>query len=88
MLVALSEARFTTPVESAAYFLVAETLRLVPTGELAVDARVREGRLVLDVRAETELSGTLIRLEDRVGAAGGTLSAWPRHLHAEFPCAS
>jgi len=88
VLVALSEARFTTPVESAAYFLVAETLRLVPTGELAVDARVREGRLVLDVRAETELSGTLIRLEDRVGAAGGTLSAWPRHLHAEFPCAS
>jgi hypothetical protein len=23
-----------------------------------------------------------------VGAAGGTLTAWPRHLRAEFPCAS
>jgi signal transduction histidine kinase len=85
---ALSEARFTTPVESAAYFLVAETLRLAPTGDLAVDARVREDRLILEVRAETEITGAPTRLEDRVGAAGGTLTAWPRHPRAEFPCAS
>lgn len=85
---ALAEARFATPLESAAYFLVAETLRLSPTGELAVDARVHKDRLILDVRAETEITGAPIRLEDRIGAAGGTLTARPRHLHAEFPCAS
>jgi signal transduction histidine kinase len=80
--------RFTTPVESAAYFVVAEALRLAPTGDVAVAAILRDGRLIVDVRAETQLTGGRTRLEDRVGAVGGTLAADPHQLRAELPCAS
>jgi signal transduction histidine kinase len=85
---ALPEERFTTSVESAAYFVVAEALRLAPTGDLAVDARFQDDRLIVLVRATAELTATPTRLEDRVGAVGGTLAADAHQLRAELPCAS
>jgi signal transduction histidine kinase len=85
---ALPDERFTTPIESVAYFIVAEALRLAPAGDLAVDARLHDDRLIVEVCAELELVGAPTRVEDRVGAAGGTLVAGPHQLRAELPCAS
>jgi signal transduction histidine kinase len=85
---ALPDERFTTLVESAAYFVVAEALRLAPAGHVVVDARSQDGRLVVRVRTATELTGARTRLEDRVGAVGGTLAADRHQLRAELPCAS
>jgi signal transduction histidine kinase len=85
---ALPEGRFAAPVESAAYFVVAEALRREPNGEVTIDA-CREGdRLVIEVHAETELMGEATAIEDRVGALDGTLIADVHHLRAELPCGS
>jgi signal transduction histidine kinase len=83
---ALPDGRFTGPVESAAYFVVSEALRRAPSGDVTVNARRDDGRLVVDVRAETELTGEPTAIEDRVGALGGALIADGRHLRAELPC--
>jgi signal transduction histidine kinase len=85
---ALPDGRFPAPVESAAYFVVSEALRRAPSGDVTVDARRDGGRLVVDVRAKTELTGEPTAIEDRVGALGGALIADGRHLRAELPCES
>jgi signal transduction histidine kinase len=85
---ALPDGRFAAPVESAAYFVVAEALRRGPNGDVAIDARREGDRLVVEVRTEAELTGEPIAIEDRVGALGGTLIADVRHLRAELPCGS
>ena len=85
---ALPYDRFPAPVESAAYFVVSEALRRAPTGDVTIDARRDGGRLVVDVRAEGELTGEPMAIEDRVGALGGALIADVRHLRAELPCES
>jgi signal transduction histidine kinase len=85
---ALPEGRFAAPVESAAYFVVAESLRCTAGGDVAVDARRRDGRLVLEVASVAELAGAATQLEDRVGALGGELVVNSHHLRAELPCES
>jgi signal transduction histidine kinase len=85
---ALPDGRFPAPVESAAYFVVAEALRRGPNGEVAIDARREVDRLVVEVRAEAELTEEATAIEDRVGALGGALIADGRHLRAELPCGS
>ena len=85
---ALPDGRFAAPVESTAYFVVAESLRRTADGDVAVDARRQDGRLVLEVAATAELAGAATELEDRVGALGGELVVHSHHLRAELPCES
>jgi signal transduction histidine kinase len=85
---ALTGARYAPQVESTAYFLVDEALRLARTGAVAVDAHERDGRLVVEVRAASAFAARPLRIEDRVGAVGGTLIADAHHLRGELPCGS
>ena len=78
----LAEGRFPEPVESTAYFVAAEFLR---RGAIAVETHADDGRLIVEVRGATQLS---TRVEDRVGAAGGTCVAAAGGLRMELPCAS
>jgi signal transduction histidine kinase len=80
--------RFAAPVESAAYFLVAETLRRAGGGDVAVSARRADGRLLVRLETVARIAGPTTDLEDRVGAVGGTLAATTHELRAELPCAS
>jgi signal transduction histidine kinase len=84
----LPEGRFAAPVESAAYFVVAESLKRTAGGDVAVDARRQDGRLVLEVASAAELAGAATELEDRVGALGGELVGDSHHMRAELPCES
>jgi signal transduction histidine kinase len=85
---ALPDGRFAAPVESAAYFVVAEALRRGPNGKVTIDARREGDRLVVEVRTENELTGEATAIEDRVGALDGALFADVHHLRAELPCGS
>jgi signal transduction histidine kinase len=80
--------RFAAPVESAAYFLVAEALRRSAAGDVAVSARRQDGRLLLELDLPGGIAEPVTDLEDRVGAVGGTLVATGRSLRAELPCVS
>lgn len=80
--------RFDAPVESAAYFLVAEALRRFGDGDVAVSARREDGRLLLELDTIGRIAGPVTDLEDRVGAVGGTLVATGHRLRAELPCES
>ena len=84
----LPSGRFAAPVESAAYFLVAESVRRSGGGNVAVRARREEERLVVELEAPTGIGVSTVDLEDRVGAVGGTLTATTRALSAELPCGS
>ncbi|MFL5928424.1 MAG: sensor histidine kinase, partial [Gaiellaceae bacterium] len=71
---ALPTERFESPVETAAYIVVAESLeRLEPT-----HARVRAARagsqLVVEVEMDGNVAEPLTHLEDRIGALDGRLS--------------
>jgi signal transduction histidine kinase len=82
--------RLAPDVEAAGYFVVAETLRRSGVTQLAVDARRRDGWLVIEV--ESDGDPLLVDLEDRVGALGGTVEAVPGEsgstIRAEIPCGS
>ncbi len=80
--------RFAAPVESAAYFLVAESLRCSGDGDVAVSARGDDGRLLVRLRAAGGIARSTTHLADRVGAAGGTLTRTDHELLAELPCES
>ena len=80
--------RFAAPVESAAYFLVAESLRRAGHGDVAVSARREDGRLLVRFETVAGIAGPITDLEDRVGAVGGTLAATGHELRAELPCGS
>jgi signal transduction histidine kinase len=80
--------RCAAPVESAAYFLVAETLRRGGTGDVVVSARREDGRLLVELNTVAAIAGPITHLEDRVGAVGGTLAATGHQLRAELPCES
>jgi signal transduction histidine kinase len=80
--------RFAAPVESAAYFVVAESLRRAGDGDVAVSARREDGRLLLALAAAGGIAGTITDLEDRVGAVGGTLMVSAHDVRAEMPCGS
>jgi hypothetical protein len=84
----LTERRCSPDVESAAYFVLAEALRLAPDGAVAVDATSGADSLEVDVRTAVDLAEPPIRIEDRVLALGGSLHAEPRRLRAELPCGS
>ena len=99
----LAEDRLPGSVESAAYFLIAEVTGPIAVRagatSAAVDARRVGDSLVITVRADgaqradTELDGRFVDLEDRIGALGGQLhiehdEAARLTVRAEIPCAS
>jgi signal transduction histidine kinase len=99
----LPDDRLPGSVESAAYFLIAEVTGPIAVHagatRAAVDAKVVGDSLVITVsaagakRADRELDGRFIDLEDRIGALGGRLHVEhdePARLtvRAEIPCAS
>jgi signal transduction histidine kinase len=86
--------RFDPPVESAAYFVVAETLNRSYQSRLAtVHATQTNGRLVVDIETDAQPPLDLTDLEDRVGTLSGQLvverlRTGGTRIHAEVPCAS
>lgn len=100
--VSLNE-RLPTPIESAAYFVVAEALTNVARHSQASEAHVvvqREGDLLqIDVvdngigGADAAAGSGLAGLADRLAALDGTLTVYspaggPTRIHAEIPCGS
>jgi signal transduction histidine kinase len=99
---ALPQERLAAPVESTAYFVVAEALTNVARYSQATRAEVEigrhNGRLVVDVRddgvggADPQRGSGLRGLADRVAAVDGRLSVTSTRgsgttVHAEIPCA-
>jgi signal transduction histidine kinase len=84
----LPAARCAAPVESAAYFVVAESLRRAGGDKVSVSMRREDGRLILALEAVAGITGSTTDLEDRVGAVGGTLTAGAHDVRAELPCGS
>jgi signal transduction histidine kinase len=80
--------RCAAPVESVAYFVVAEALRRSGDGDLAVSARRDDGRLLIHLETTGGAVGSTTDLEDRVGAVGGTLTGGAHDLSVELPCES
>ena len=76
------------PVESAAYYLIDEVLRLAPAGDVRVDTTSRDGRLIVDLGAASAFAPLPVRVEDRIGAVGGTVVGSTSHIRAELPCGS
>jgi signal transduction histidine kinase len=97
----MPQGRFPNPVETAAYFVIAETTGYMATLDAAsgvtVDVRHDGGRLVIEVTEEAagnpgpELDARLTGLADRVGAVGGQLRVGQAAsggvtIGAEMPC--
>jgi signal transduction histidine kinase len=100
-LLALPDERLTPPVESTAYFVVAESLTNVARYSHASHAEVeitrRDGRLVVEVRddgvggADPARGSGLRGLADRVGAVDGRIAVESPEgggtkVHVEIPC--
>jgi signal transduction histidine kinase len=83
--------RFASPVETTAYFVVAEAIDDAARRDAryaAVSAPRDEERLVVTVEDDgSERNSTMIQLADRVGAVGGRLVLEATTLRAEIPCA-
>jgi signal transduction histidine kinase len=83
--------RYPAPVETAAYFVVAEALDDAArrgASYAAVGALRHEQRLVVKVEDDgSARTSTMIQVADRVGALGGRLEIEPTTLRAEIPCA-
>jgi signal transduction histidine kinase len=75
--------RYGADVETAAYAVVAEAVE--DGGELRVTLAERDGGLHVTVEGEVDWEKRLVRLEDRVGAAGGSVRASGRRLEAMVP---
>jgi signal transduction histidine kinase len=83
VVVAMPDRRFPQPIETAAYYVVTESLtnaaRYAAASEVRIDGRVVDGRLVVTVTddgrggADPERGTGLRGLADRVEAAGGRL---------------
>ena len=82
----LPDERYAPQIESAIYFVAAEALRLARTGDVNVDVQRHDHRLVVELRAASAFAEPPIRVEDRIGALGGTVSADAHHVRAELPC--
>jgi signal transduction histidine kinase len=95
------EERMPAPVESAAYFVVAEALtnvaRYAEAGSVQVDVERSNGRVTIEVRddgvggADPAAGSALRGLADRVAAVDGSLSVESppgrgTTVRAEFPC--
>ena len=85
----LPDGRFPDAVESAAYFADARGAARSPTRD--GDRRRASPRTAAcgsTIAAEGTLDGAITQIEDRVGAAGGTVAVRHGELLLELPCAS
>jgi signal transduction histidine kinase len=100
-LLSLPEERLAAPVESTAYFVVAESLtnvaRYAQASHAEVEIRRGDGRLVVEIRddgvggADPAHGSGLRGLADRVGAVDGRLfvhspAGGGTRVHVEIPC--
>jgi signal transduction histidine kinase len=88
----LPEQRLRPAIESAAYRVIADTVKHALHAPVSVDARVSDGLLVVEIQSDQPPDGRT-DLEDRVGALGGTLAldhptGGRATIRAEIPCAS
>jgi signal transduction histidine kinase len=87
----VAQGRFTTTVETAAYFVVAEAIEDAAgrgAGHAAVRAVQEDARLVVTVEDDgSERTSSMVHVADRVGAVGGSLIVEPMRVRAEIPCA-
>ena len=88
----IPEQRFVPPVETAAYRLIAETVKQAGTSRVRLNAYMADGLLVLELETH-RIPIELRELEDRLGALDGTLelapaTGGPARIRAEIPCAS
>ena len=83
---AVPPGRFPDEVESAAYFATLESLRTAPD-DVTVDAVAEHGRLLLLIGTDHPSSSTMLQIQDRVGAVGGTAAVYDGQLRVEMPCA-
>jgi signal transduction histidine kinase len=88
----LPESRLDPIVESAAYRVIAETIKHAGRNPVSLAAHADGGLLTVELESDG-LPADLTNLEDRLGALNGTISlkrASPGHarIHAEIPCAS
>jgi signal transduction histidine kinase len=83
--------RYPAPVETAAYFVVAEAIDDAArrgASYAAVGALRHEQRLVVKLADDgSARTSEMIHVADRVGALGGRLEIEPTTLRAEIPCA-
>jgi signal transduction histidine kinase len=83
--------RYPAPVETAAYFAVAEAVDDAArrgADHAAVSVVHDDGRLVVTVEdSGCDRTSPMVALADRVGALGGILVVEPTMLRAEIPCA-
>lgn len=88
---ALPERRFDPTLESAAYTVVAETVRAA-SGSVAVSALEAEGRLTIELETSSLNGLDVVALEDRLGALDGRLqvtqAADGTTVGVELPCGS
>ncbi|MBF4764583.1 hypothetical protein ISU07_15735 [Nocardioides islandensis] len=84
---ALPAGRFPSEVESAAYFATLESL-LEAGHDVTVDAVAGQGLLTLTIGAGEQSASTMVQIQDRVGAVGGTATLCAGLLRVEMPCAS
>jgi len=61
---------------------------MASSGDVAVDAQRRDGRLLVELCAASGFGTLPVRVADRIGAVGGTVAADRQILQAELPCAS
>ena len=83
-------ARYSEPIETAAYLTASEAVEDAASrsaGYAAVSVVEAEGRLSITVEDDgISRRSSMVHVADRVGAVGGTLSVQPTSLRAEFPC--
>ena len=84
--------RLDASVEAAAYFVVSEALKRSRSIPDRLAARAEDDRLVVEVEADIA-ADEIVGLEDRVGAAGGTLEVVREsdgrvRIRVEIPCGS
>lgn len=88
---ALPHERFEASLETAAFTVVAETVRAA-TGRVSVSAGRRSESLLVELRAASVGGLDVVALEDRVGALDGRLTilngAGTTTVRAELPCGS
>jgi signal transduction histidine kinase len=86
----MTDDRLPSPVEMAAYVLVADAVEDAITrgaGHIAVDAVHEDSRLKITVEDDgSERTSSMVSVADRVAAVGGTLELGPAGVRAEMPC--
>jgi signal transduction histidine kinase len=87
----VTAARYGTPIETAAYRTVVESIADAANRDatvVSVDVNREGDRLIVTVGDDgADRTTPLVHVADRVGALGGVVEVGPKEVHAEVPCA-